>query len=206
MIYQPSRRGVLTRAPTIGDAPFTHQTTRQNTQQHQECTVTTNAHPPAQRERTCMHPHKSATTSAYVTGPFSHAPLGARHHGNAGHDSPWSTTREHCQCAAGRCRGSLGHAGVTPAARGLRPGRAGRLGHSGVTPAARGLRPGRAGRLGHAGSASATRAPSRSRGPPRTRAPPTTSIVSARAVKRWGSPLNVWSRFASFPRCASRLH
>ena len=80
--------------------------------------------------------------------------------------------------------------GVTPAARGLRPSRAGRLGHSGVTPAARGLRPSRAGFAGRAVA----------------RASPAVRLVSARAVKRWGPPLDVWSRFASFPRCASRLH
>ena len=71
---------------------------------------------------------------------------------------------------------------------------------SGVTPTAR--RPPRSrGPL-------RTRAPLGRAGvtPPRTQAPPTASIVSARAVKRWGPPLNVWSRFASFPRCASRLH
>ena len=63
-----------------------------------------------------------------------------------------------------------------------------------------------AGRLGRAGVAPTARRPLRLRGLPRTQAPPTTNIVSARAVKRWGPPLNVWSRFASFPRCASRLH
>ena len=79
---------------------------------------------------------------------------------------------------------------------------------SGVTPTARGLRPGstRAPPRPRGCHAGRTRAPSRSCGPPRTRAPPTMGIVSARAVKRWGPPLNVWSRFASFPRCASRLH
>lgn len=49
MIYQPPRRGVLLHAPAIGDAPFADQTTLRNTQQHQECAVATNAHPPAQR-------------------------------------------------------------------------------------------------------------------------------------------------------------
>ena len=70
-----------------------------------------------------MHPHKLAMTSAYLTGPFSHILLRARHHGDASRDSHRSAAREHCQCAAGRCRGSLGHAGVTPAARRLRPRR-----------------------------------------------------------------------------------
>ena len=32
MIYQPPRRGVLTRAAAIGDAPFIHQATLRNTQ------------------------------------------------------------------------------------------------------------------------------------------------------------------------------
>ena len=152
------------------------------------------------------------------------------HQGDASRDSHRSATRGHCQCAAECCRGSLGHAGVTPAARGLRLGHAGvtptarglSLGHAGVTPAARRLRLGHAGviptarglRLGHAGVTPAARGlrlghagvTLAARGPPRTRAPPTTSIVSARTVKRWGPPLNVWSRFASFPRCASRLH
>ena len=134
---------------------------------HQECTVTTNAHPPAPLERTCTHPHKLAMTSAYLTGPFSHILLRARHHGDASRDSHRSATRGHCQCAAECCRGSLGHAGVTPTARGLRLGHAGviptarglRLGHAGVIPTARGLRLGHAGvtptarglRLGHAG-------------------------------------------------------
>ena len=45
---------------------------------HQECTVTTNAHPPAPLERTCTHPHKPAMTSAYLTGPFSRILLRAR--------------------------------------------------------------------------------------------------------------------------------
>ena len=71
------------------------------------------------------------------------------HQGDASRDSHRSATREHCQCTAECCRGSLGHAGVTPAAPGFRLGRAGRLG---LTPAARGLR------LGHAGSASVARA------------------------------------------------
>ena len=143
MIYQPPRRGVLTRAPAIGDAPFTHQTTRQNTQQHQECTVTTNAHPPAQRERTCTHPHKLAMTSAYLTGPFSHILLRARHHGDASRDSHRSATREHCQCAAGRCRG--GHVwrgsprplGGPPRSRGRLLGLAGKSRTRGEAPVVR---------------------------------------------------------------------
>lgn len=32
MIYQPPRRDVLLRAATVGDTPFTDQTTRRNTQ------------------------------------------------------------------------------------------------------------------------------------------------------------------------------
>lgn len=90
--------------------------------------------------------------------------------------------------------GRPGYAGSASVARVSRRTHAGRPGHAvsasvaraaPVAPAARALRLGRAGR---------------------TRAPPTMSIVSARAVKRWGPLLNVWSRFASFPRCASRLH
>ena len=144
MIYQPPRRGVLTRAPAIGDAPFTHQTTRQNTQQHQECTVTTNAHPPTQRERTCTHPHKLAMTSAYLTGPFSHILLRARHHGDASRDSHRSATREHCQCAAGRCRGGhvwrgspRPHAGSAPVARAASAMRVSRRPHAGSAPVVR---------------------------------------------------------------------
>ena len=71
----------------------------------------------------------------------------------------------------------------------------------------------RVSRRPHAGSAPVARASPRSYwevsdalGSPGRAAPPTMGIVSTRAVKRWGPPLNVWSRFASFPRCASRLH
>ena len=178
-------------------------------------------------------------TSAYLTGPFSHILLRARHHGDASRDSHRSATREHCQCAAGRCRG--GHVwrgsprplGGPLRSRGRLLGLAGKSRTRWEAPVAR-APPARGWTLSgkprpcgcHAGR---TRAPPQSRGPPRplgchagrTRAPPqscglrrpcgraappTRSIVSARAVKRWGPPLNVWSRFASFPRCASRLH
>ena len=169
-------------------------------------------------------------TSAYLTGPFSHILLRARHHGDASRDSHRSATREHCQCAAGRCRG--GHVwrgsprplGGPLRSRGRLLGLAGKSRTRWEAPVAR-APPARGWMLSgkprsrrcHAGRTRApprprgchsdrTRAPPRLRGLPRTRAPPTTSIVSARAVKRWGSPLNVWSRFASFPRCASRLH
>ena len=178
-------------------------------------------------------------TSAYLTGPFSHILLRARHHGDASRDSHRSATREHCQCAAGRCRG--GHVwrgsprplGGPLRSRGRLLGLAGKSRTRWEAPVAR-APPARGWTLSgkprplgcHAGR---TRAPPRSRGLPRpcgchagrTRAPPqscglrrpcgraappTMGIVSARAVKRCGPPLNVWSRFASFPRCASRLH
>ena len=66
--------------------------------------------------------------------------------------------------------------------------------HAGSAPVARAASATRVSRRPHAGSA------------PVARASPAVRLVSARAVKRWGPPLNVWSRFASFPRCASRLH
>ena len=63
-------------------------------------------------------------------------------------------------------------------------------------------------RMDAVGEASATRVSRRPHAgsAPVARASPAVRLVSARAVKRWGRPLNVWSRFASFPRCASRLH
>ena len=67
------------------------------------------------------------------------------HQGDASRDSHRSATRGHCQCAAECCRGSLGHAGVTPAARGPPRPRGCHADRTRAPPRPRGFRLGRAG-------------------------------------------------------------